>query len=148
MKQKGVPNRTWRPARRSGSPAQPLSVDDRLAAPTTLRRSSRPLHQVEGATGGDRILAQNDDYGNDYIRGLRLDSVPRSTNCGDVQRYELTDRICGTLLKLKSAGANLFFDVACGISIRMLVAAARLGGNPITFVNNVSWPNLYMQAAA
>ncbi len=96
------------------------------------------------------ILAQNDDYGNDYIRGLRLGLGSAKSKIVDVQRYELTDTdLSGYVAKLKGAGANLFFDVGTPtFSIRMLVAAARLGWNPITFVNNVSAANLYMQAAS
>jgi branched-chain amino acid transport system substrate-binding protein len=96
------------------------------------------------------ILAQNDDYGADYIRGLRQGLGNKQNQIVEIQRYELTDTdMSGYVAKLKAAGANLFFDVGTpAFSIRMLVAAARLGWNPITFVNSVSAPNLYMRAAA
>jgi branched-chain amino acid transport system substrate-binding protein len=96
------------------------------------------------------ILAQNDDYGNDYIRGLKLGLGSQAKKIVAIQRYELTDTdLTPYVAKLKSSGANLFFDVGTPtFSIRMLVTAAKLGWNPITFVNSVAAPTLYMQAAA
>jgi branched-chain amino acid transport system substrate-binding protein len=96
------------------------------------------------------ILAQNDDYGNDYIRGLRQGLGSAKNRIVDIQRYELNDTDLTTYVsKLKASGANLFFDVGTpAFSIRMLVTAAKLGWNPITFVNSVSSPNLYMQTAS
>jgi branched-chain amino acid transport system substrate-binding protein len=96
------------------------------------------------------ILAQNDDYGSDYIRGLKLGLGNQANKIVEIQRYELTDTdLSGYVSKLKASGANLFMDIGTpAFSIRMLVAAARLGWNPITFVNGVAAPNLYMRAAA
>ncbi len=96
------------------------------------------------------ILAQNDAYGDDYIRGIKAGLGNQANKIVETQRFELTDTdLSGYVSKLKASGANLFMDIGTpSFSIRMLVAAARLGWNPITFVNSVSAPNLYMRAAA
>ncbi len=96
------------------------------------------------------ILAQNDDYGSDYINGLKQGLGNQANKIIEIQRYELTDTdLSGYVSKLKASGANTFFDIGTpAFSIRMLVAAARLGWNPITFVNGVAAPNIYMRAAA
>jgi branched-chain amino acid transport system substrate-binding protein len=96
------------------------------------------------------ILAQHDAYGDDMIRGLRLGLGPAQNRIVEIQRYEVNDTdLTSYVSKLKNSGANLFLDAGTpAFSIRMLVTAAKLGWNPITFVNVVAAPNVYLQAAA
>jgi branched-chain amino acid transport system substrate-binding protein len=95
------------------------------------------------------ILAQNDTYGDDLIRGLRTGLGTAQNRIVATQRYEVNDTDLTTYVsKLKSSGANVFMDFGTpAFSIRMLVTAAKLGWSPTTFVNVVAAANIYLQTA-
>ena len=97
------------------------------------------------------ILEQNDAYGADYLKGIRLGLGNKKSRIIHIEKYQLTDTDQTPFMsKLKASGANVFIDIATpGYSIPALAAGAKLGWNPsIVIVNNVASPDLYMKIAA
>src|SRR5205085_8487661 len=97
------------------------------------------------------ILMQNDAYGADYLKGIRLGLGTKKNRIIHIEKYQLTDTDMASFMsKLKGSGANVFIDIATpGFSILALAAGPKLGWNPtLVIVNNVSSPDLYMKIAA
>ena len=59
------------------------------------------------------ILYQNDDYGKDYVKGLKDELGPKAASMIVAEEsYETTEpSIDGHIVKLKATGADVFFDV-------------------------------------
>ena len=99
------------------------------------------------------VLYQNDDYGQDYLKGLSdgLGSKA-STMIVDKESYDVTaasSSIASQLSKLKAAGADTLFIFATpGFSIPALVIVTKLGWTPANiYLNSVSAPQVYMEIA-
>jgi len=86
------------------------------------------------------VLMQNDDYGEDYLTGLKTGLGSKSGNIVKVATYEVTDAsVASQVASLKAAGADTFFVFATPkFSIQALVAAAQQSWHPRTFFNSVS----------
>ncbi|MFH1633088.1 MAG: ABC transporter substrate-binding protein [Chloroflexota bacterium] len=83
------------------------------------------------------ILRQNDDLGKEFLRGI--ESVIRETGKGKIvadATYELTDPTVDTqVIKLKSAGADVFFNVGSPkFTIQAIKKAAEIGWRPMQFI--------------
>ena len=96
------------------------------------------------------VIYQNDDYGQDYLDGLTkgLGSnaaemiVDKEPN--DVGAPDLSSQI----LKLKNSGADtLFVFETPSPAIKAIVATSQAGWHPTIFLNSVSSPVPYVQAA-
>ena len=96
------------------------------------------------------VIYQNDDYGQDYLDGLTkgLGSkaaemiVDKESN--DVGAPDLNSQI----LKLKNSGADTFFVFETpSPAIKTLVATFQAGWHPTIYLNSVSSPVPYIQAA-
>ncbi len=87
------------------------------------------------------ILYQNDDYGKDYIHGMReeLGDLADKLIIAE-ESYEVTDpTINSQIIKLKDSGANVFFNVATPKFAAQAIKKVReLEWNPIFLNNSVS----------
>ena len=96
------------------------------------------------------ILYQNDDYGQELIRGLRQ-GLGRKTNLiVDSQSYETTSPdVQSQIVRLKNAGANTLMVFATPkFAIQSLVFANRLRWRPLVFMNTVSSATTVMDIAS
>jgi branched-chain amino acid transport system substrate-binding protein len=87
------------------------------------------------------ILYQNDDYGKDYVKGLK-DGLGENAKKVIVmeQSYEVTDpTIDSQVVNLKNSGANVFFNVTTPkFASQAIKKAHDIGWKPLHLLNNVS----------
>jgi branched-chain amino acid transport system substrate-binding protein len=87
------------------------------------------------------ILYQNDDYGKDYIKGLKdgLGARAKSMVVGE-QSYETTQpTIDSEVVTLQATGANVFFNVATPkFAAQAIRKVAEISWKPLHVLNNVS----------
>ena len=87
------------------------------------------------------VLYQNDDYGKDYLKGLKdgLGDKAKSMIVAE-SSYEVSEpTIDSHIVKLKSSGADVFFNVATPkFAAQAIKKAAEIGWKPLHFLNNVS----------
>ena len=97
------------------------------------------------------VLYQNDDYGQDYLKGLTDGLGSNATMIVGKESYDVTaasSSIASQLSKLKAAGADTLFIFATpGFSIPALVIVTKLGWEPTIYLNSVSAPAVYMLIA-
>jgi branched-chain amino acid transport system substrate-binding protein len=96
------------------------------------------------------VLYQSDAYGKNYYAGLRVGLGPEKGKIVDAQTYDVTNpSVAQQILSLKSKGADTLVVFATPTAtVTALVAAAKIGWSPATFINNVSANRLYLLAAA
>ena len=112
----------------------------------------QPSYQIEGRIYAKYILKelpdariailyQNDDYGKDYIKGLKdgLGAKAKSMVVGE-QSYETTQpTIDSEVVTLQATGANVFFNVATPkFAAQAIRKVAEISWKPLHVVNNVS----------
>jgi ABC-type branched-subunit amino acid transport system substrate-binding protein len=87
------------------------------------------------------VLYQNDDYGKDYLKGLKdgLGAKAASMIVAE-ESYETSEpSIDDHIVKLKSSGADVFMDIATPkFAAQSIKKVAELGWKPLHFLNNVS----------
>ena len=87
------------------------------------------------------ILYQNDDYGKDYVKGLK-DALGDAAKKLIVleQSYEVTDpTIDSQIVNLKNSGANVFYNVTIPkFAVQAIKKAHDIGWKPLHLLNNVS----------
>jgi branched-chain amino acid transport system substrate-binding protein len=87
------------------------------------------------------ILYQNDDYGKDYLKGLK-DGLGEAAKRLIVleQSYEVTDpTIDSQIANLKNSGANVFYNVTIPkFAVQAIKKAHDIGWKPLHLLNNVS----------
>ena len=87
------------------------------------------------------ILYQNDDYGKDYVKGLKdgLGAKAASMIVAEAS-YETTQpTIDSEIVKLKSSGADVFFNVTTPkFAAQAIKKVAEIEWKPLHFLNNVS----------
>jgi branched-chain amino acid transport system substrate-binding protein len=87
------------------------------------------------------ILLQNDDYGKDYVKGLKdgLGDAAKKMIVME-QTYEVTDpTVDSQIVNLKGSGANVFFNVTTPkFAAQAIKKAFEIGWKPTHFLNNVS----------
>ena len=87
------------------------------------------------------ILYQNDDYGKDYVKGLKdgLGAKAASMIVAE-ESYETTEpSIDSHIVKLKATGADVFFDVTTPkFAAQAIKKIAEIEWKPLHFLNNVS----------
>jgi branched-chain amino acid transport system substrate-binding protein len=87
------------------------------------------------------ILFQNDDYGKDYVKGLKdgLGAKAASMIVAE-ESYETTEpTIDSHIVKLKSTGADVFFNVTTPkFAAQAIKKNSEIGWKPLHFLNNVS----------
>jgi branched-chain amino acid transport system substrate-binding protein len=87
------------------------------------------------------ILYQNDDYGKDYVKGLKdgLGDKAKAMIVADAP-YETSDpTVDSQIINLKASGADVFFNVTTPkFASQAIKKAAEIGWKPIHLLNNVS----------
>jgi branched-chain amino acid transport system substrate-binding protein len=85
------------------------------------------------------ILFQNDDYGKDYVKGLK-DGLNGKLPIVAEQPYETTDpTIDSQIINLKASGADVFFNVTTPkFAAQAIKKAAEVEWKPLHLLNNVS----------
>ncbi len=87
------------------------------------------------------VLYQNDDYGKDYLKGLKdgLGAKAASMIVAE-ESYETTEpTIDSHIVKLKSTGADVFFNVTTPkFAAQAIKKNAEIEWKPLHFLNNVS----------
>jgi branched-chain amino acid transport system substrate-binding protein len=86
------------------------------------------------------ILYQNDDYGKDYLKGFKDGLGSKANLIVAESTYEVTEpTIDSHIIKLKSSGADVFFNIATPkFAAQAIKKAAELDWKPLHFLNNVS----------
>jgi branched-chain amino acid transport system substrate-binding protein len=87
------------------------------------------------------ILFQNDDYGKDYVKGLKdgLADKAKSMIVSEVS-YEVSEpTVDSQIVQLQASGANVFFNVATPkFAAQAIRKAYDIGWKPVHYLNNVS----------
>src|SRR5215472_5529632 len=93
-------------------------------------------HHPQGKIG---ILYQNDDYGKDYVKGLK-DGLNGKIQIVAELPYETTDpTVDSQIVNLKASGADVFFNVTTPkFAAQAIKKAGEIGWKPLHLLNNVS----------
>src|SRR5712691_139944 len=85
------------------------------------------------------ILFQNDDYGKDYVKGLK-DGLNGKLPIVAELPYETTDpTVDSQIVNLKASGADVFFNVTTPkFAAQAIKKAFEIGWKPLHLLNNVS----------
>jgi branched-chain amino acid transport system substrate-binding protein len=87
------------------------------------------------------ILFQNDDYGKDYVKGLKdgLGDKAKTMIIAEAP-YETSDpTVDSQMINLKASGADTFFNVTTPkFAAQAIKKAAEIGWKPLHLLNNVS----------
>ena len=87
------------------------------------------------------ILYQNDDYGKDYVKGLKdgLGDKAKTMIVAETP-YETSDpTVDSQMVRLKASGADVFFNVTTPkFAAQAIKKAAEIGWQPVHLLNNVS----------
>jgi branched-chain amino acid transport system substrate-binding protein len=96
------------------------------------------------------VLYQNDDYGQDYLKGLTDGLGANASMIVDKQSYDVTAAsVASQLSTLKGKGADtLFLFTTPSFTIKSLVTITALHWEPTIYLNSVSNPQVYMGIAA
>ena len=91
------------------------------------------------AQGKIGVLYQNDDYGKDYLKGLK-DGLNGKVRIVAEVPYEATDpTVDSQVINLKASGADIVFNVATPkFAAQAIKKIAELRWNPVHLLNNVS----------
>jgi len=85
------------------------------------------------------ILFQNDDYGKDYVKGLKDGLNGKMTIVAELP-YEATDpTVDSQMINLKASGADIFYNVTTPkFAAQAIKKAADIGWKPVHLLNSVS----------
>jgi branched-chain amino acid transport system substrate-binding protein len=85
------------------------------------------------------ILYQNDDYGKDYVKGLK-DGLAGKLQIVAELPYEVTDTtVDSEIVNLKASGADVFYNVATPkFAAQAIRKTAEVGWKPLHLLNSVS----------
>jgi ABC-type branched-subunit amino acid transport system substrate-binding protein len=87
------------------------------------------------------VLFQNDDYGKDYLKGLKDGLGPKAASMIVAEEsFETSEpTIDSHIVKLKSTNADVFIDIATPkFAAQAIKKLAEIGWKPLHFLNNVS----------
>src|SRR6266853_505389 len=94
----------------------------------------------ERPTGKIGILYQNDDYGKDYVKGIRdgLGAKAASMIIGERSYETTTPTIDSHVVELKSEGADIFISITTPkFAAQSIKKVAELGWKPLCILNSV-----------
>jgi branched-chain amino acid transport system substrate-binding protein len=96
------------------------------------------------------VLYQNDDYGQDYLKGLSDGLGSNASMIVDKESYDVTaTSTASQLATLKAKGADtVFLFTTPAFTIRSLAVITALHWEPTIYLNSVSNPQVYMGIAA
>jgi branched-chain amino acid transport system substrate-binding protein len=87
------------------------------------------------------VLFQNDDYGKDYLKGLKDGLGAKASSMIVMEEsYEVSEpTIDSHIVKLKSTGADVFFNITTPkFAAQAIKKNMEIGWKPLHFLNNVS----------
>ena len=86
------------------------------------------------------ILYQNDDYGKDYVNGLKAGLGDKASMIVAEQPYETSDpTVDSQIINLKASGADIFINVGTPkFAAQAIKKAHEIGWKPTQFLNSVS----------
>jgi branched-chain amino acid transport system substrate-binding protein len=87
------------------------------------------------------VLYQNDDYGKDYLKGLKDGLGDKAASMIVAEdAYEATEpTVDSHIIKMKSLNADVFVNIASAkFAAQAIRKAAEIGWKPLHFLNNVS----------
>jgi branched-chain amino acid transport system substrate-binding protein len=86
------------------------------------------------------VLYQNDDYGKDYLKGLKDGLGSKVSMIVSEESYETTEpTIDSHILNLKASGADVFVDLSIPkFAAQAIKKAAEIEWKPVHFLNSVS----------
>jgi branched-chain amino acid transport system substrate-binding protein len=87
------------------------------------------------------ILYQNDDYGKDYVKGLKDGLGAKAASMIVIEdSYEVSEPTIDThIVKIKATGADIFFNVTTPkFAAQAIKKNMEVGWKPVHFLNNVS----------
>jgi branched-chain amino acid transport system substrate-binding protein len=87
------------------------------------------------------VLYQNDDYGKDYLKGLKDGLGAKAASMIVIEEsYETTEpTVDSHIVKLKSTGADVFMNITTPkFAAQAIKKNAEIGWKPLHFLNNVS----------
>ncbi|MET4801004.1 ABC transporter substrate-binding protein [Bradyrhizobium sp. LB11.1] len=87
------------------------------------------------------VLYQNDDYGKDYLKGLKDGLGAKAASMIVMEEsYETSEpTIDSHIVKMKSTGANVFMNISTPkFAAQAIKKVAEIGWKPLHFLNNVS----------
>jgi ABC-type branched-subunit amino acid transport system substrate-binding protein len=86
------------------------------------------------------VISQNDDYGRDYLLGLKDVLGEKYDSVVTAATYEVTDpTIDSQIVKLKASGANVFVIAATPkFAAQAIRKAYEIGWRPMTFLSNTA----------
>ncbi len=86
------------------------------------------------------VLYQNDDYGKDYVQGLREGLGDKSSMIIKEVSYEVSDpTVDSQIVDLQGSGADVFYDVSGPkFAAQAIRKAYDIGWKPVHFLNSVS----------
>src|SRR5215207_9519654 len=86
------------------------------------------------------VLYQNDDYGKDYLKGLKDGLGAKASMIVAESSYEVSEpTIDSHIVKLKSSGADVFFNIATPkFAAQAIKKMAEIEWKPLHILNNVS----------
>jgi branched-chain amino acid transport system substrate-binding protein len=96
------------------------------------------------------VISQNDDYGRDYLAGLRDVLGEKYDSVVSGATYEISDpTIDSQIVKLKASGADVFVIAATPkFAAQSIRKAFEIGWRPMTFLSNVAvWISTVMEPA-
>jgi len=96
------------------------------------------------------IISQNDDFGRDYLLGLKDVLGDKYDSIVTAATYEVTDpTIDSQIVKLKASGADVFVIAATPkFAAQAIRKSFEIGWRPMTFLSNVAvWISTVMQPA-
>ena len=96
------------------------------------------------------VISQNDDYGRDYLAGLRDVLGDKYNSVVTGATYEISDpTIDSQIVKLKASGADVFVIAATPkFAAQSIRKAFEIGWRPMTFLSNVAvWISTVMEPA-
>jgi branched-chain amino acid transport system substrate-binding protein len=94
----------------------------------------------EKPDGKIAVLYQNDDFGKDYLKGLKDALGARASMIVAEESYETSEpSIDDHVVKLKASGADVFIDISTPkFAAQAIKKIAELGWKPLHIVSNVS----------
>ncbi|MCW5704312.1 MAG: ABC transporter substrate-binding protein, partial [Bradyrhizobium sp.] len=86
------------------------------------------------------VLYQNDDYGKDYLKGLKDGLGAKTSMIVMEESYEVSEpTIDSHIVKLKATGADVFVNITTPkFAAQAIKKNAEIGWKPVHFLNNVS----------
>ncbi|HEV2218521.1 MAG TPA: ABC transporter substrate-binding protein [Candidatus Dormibacteraeota bacterium] len=95
------------------------------------------------------VLYQNDDYGQDYLKGLTDGLGASASLIVDKESYDVTaTSVASQLVKIKASGADTLFIFATpAFTIKAMATVTAIGWAPRLYINSVSDVATYMKIA-